>query len=413
MTSELLPLMLRVALFSSLAILALLALRRPLRRWLGATIAYQAWMLVPIVTIAALLPGRPAPRLLAIHELRPLQAMVRQATTPAASSEIDALLLAWACGAILMTFRLILGHRAFLRKAGKLARSGELYISASDIGPAAVGLFHPRIVVPHDFAQRYSPSEQVLVIAHEKVHIARGDASANLIAEILRCALWFNPLVHYGVRRFRQDQELACDAAVMQRHPRLRRVYAEALLKSHTGGFRPDAGLYSHWQHPHPTKERIMNLQHTLPGPVRRMSGRCLLAMLATTAFFATVAARAEQAGAAPRYAVALAIATSVDPGIPFQVRADGFTEAPDKSFPRVLTSAGEKFSVSKDEWRLDMMIHPAETPDKVWLAGKLFKGDILVSAPTLLTRVGEAAAIKVGDGNGAFDMAMTVTPQP
>jgi len=58
-------------------------------------------------------------------------------------------------------------------------------------------------------------------------------------------------------------------------------------------------------------------------------------------------------------------------------------------------------------------VVNPATTPDTVWLAGKLFKGSVLVTAPTLLARLGEPATVKVGEGEQTFSMAMTVSPQP
>lgn len=412
MASELIPLVLRAALFASLTILVLLLLRRPLRRWVGASLAYQAWLLVPLVVLASLLPARPAAQLLSVQVLRPVQALAIQATPSASPRELDYLLLAWACGTLAAAAWFILGHRAFLRKAGRLTRSGDLYVSTAGAGPASLGLVRPRIIVPHDFAQRYTAAEQALVLAHEQVHVARRDALANLLTAAFQCAFWFNPIVHLGARFLRQDQELACDAAVMRHHPRQRRTYAEALLKSHTGAFAA-TGLHCHWQSQHPTKERIMSLQHNPPGTFRRLAGRCTLALLAACAFSATLGARAEQAGSAQKYTVALTIATATEPTIAFKLQADEFIEAPDKSLPRVVTAAGEKFSVSKDEWRMEMTIHPANKPDEVWLAGKIFQGSALVSAPTLLARTGEAASVKVGEGDKAFSMGMTVTPQP
>jgi beta-lactamase regulating signal transducer with metallopeptidase domain len=412
MGSELSSLVLRAALFAGLAILIVLATRRPLRRWLGAAVAYQAWLIVPIVAAASLLPGRPGPALQSVQVLRPAQALAAHITTPLQSGQADALLLAWACGAAAMALWFFRGHRAFLRKAGRLTRLGAVYVSAGSAGPASVGLFRPRIVVPHDFATRYSPSAQLLVIAHEQVHIDRGDAGANLTAALFQCLFWFNPLVHLGARRFRQDQELACDAAVMRRHPHQRRAYAEALLTSHTGAFTA-AGIHCHWQTQHPTKERVMSLQQTPPGQLRRLAGRCTLALLVAGGFFATLGVRAAQPAATPKYAVALEIKDAGRLLVPLKLAADSFQETGKQSLPRVLTSAGEKFSVSSGEWRLDMVVSPANTPETVWLAGKLFKGTTLVTAPKLLARIGEAATVRVGDGDKDFSMAMTVTSQP
>lgn len=113
-----------------------------------------------------------------------------------------------------------------------------------------------------------------------------------------------------------------------------------------------------------------------------------------------------------PQYSVAMAIGEAKT-AVSFQLKAEGFEGDGKGSIPRVLTPAGKKFSVSTGEWRLDMIVHPAETSDKVWLTGKLFKGAALVTAPTLLARVGEPATVRVGEGDEAFSMAMTVTPQP
>lgn len=154
MASEFTLSLLRAALFTSIAIVLVSCARRPLRRWGGAALVYQAWLVVPALWFGT-------------------------------------------------------AQRAFLRRAGWLTRSGAVYVSATDAGPASVGLLRPRIVVPRDFDRRYSPLEQALILSHEQTHIARGDAVVNLLACAFQCVFWFNPL-----------QEIACDAIVMQRHPR-------------------------------------------------------------------------------------------------------------------------------------------------------------------------------------------------
>lgn len=399
MASELMPLLLRAALFSSLAILLLLTLRGLLRRWLGAALAYQGWLIVPVVVAASLLPASSAPQIVSVQALRPVQALAAQALPAPAPADDKLLLLGWAGGVAVTALWFTLGQRAFLRQA-----------RAGSAGPASCGLFRPRIVLPHDFATRYSPAEQALVLAHERAHIARGDLYANLLAALFQCVFWFNPMVHLGVRRFRQDQELACDAAVMQQHPQQRRAYAEALLKSHTGALAA-AGIHCHWQHPHPTKERIMSLQHTPPGNFRRLAGRCTLALLALGAFGATLGARAEQAASAPQYDVALDFDRSAQVTI-YAVQMV-VKEDDKQSTPRVLARAGEPFGVETDGWRLEVEPSRGSQPDTVWLAAKLYKDKQLVGTPKLLARIGEPATVRVGEGEHAFSIAMTVTQQP
>lgn len=408
-----------MTLCTSVAIMAALLARRPLRRAFGAAATYQAWLMVPAVAVAAglaaLLPEHAAPQILVVQAPQAVQQFAAQATPAGTFGQADIVLLAWAAGALIAMSWFVIAHHAFLRRAGTLTRSGAVYLSEADVGPASVGLLRPKIVVPRDFSQRYTCAEQALVIAHEQTHIARRDAIANLLAALLQCLFWFNPLMHLGLRVMRQDQELACDAAVVARHPHQRRVYAEALLKSHGGGAIIGAGIHCHWQSPHPTKERIMNLQHTLPGNPRRVAGRCLVAALAFGAAGAAFGVRAEATASASAYAVAMAIdATSVGRA-PFQVQGGAFEVDPGKgeSAPRVITHAGENFSVAANGWRAEMVLRPANGANEVWVYAKLFKGSELVSTPTLLSRIGEKATIQVGDSDQARTLSMIVTPQP
>ena len=54
---ELLQVLLKTTLSSSAAMLLVLALRGPVRRWLGASAAYLLWLAVPVALGAVLLPA--------------------------------------------------------------------------------------------------------------------------------------------------------------------------------------------------------------------------------------------------------------------------------------------------------------------------------------------------------------------
>lgn len=138
-----------------------------------------------------------------------------------------------------------------------------------------------------------------------------------------------------------------------------------------------------------------MRLQPTPSVTIRRLDGHCIVALLAAGAITAMPGAQAEQA-AAPVYAVQMAL------------EAGG-----EKSAPRVLVKAGEQFAVASGDWRIEMTVRQAKTSGDVWLAGKVFKGANIVSAPTLLAHLNEKAVIKVGDGDTPFTLSMTATPQP
>jgi len=414
MESDLILPLLRVALVTSAAIVLLLLVRKPLRRQFGAALAYAAWLIVPLIAAAALLPAYARPQVLSVQAPYAVQALVQQATPAGLPAQANYLAVVWAAGALASLLWLIAAHQTFLRRAGPLTRKGSIHVSAAAVGPASVGLLRPKIVVPRDFAERYTPAEQALIVAHEQVHIARRDAIANLAAALFGCLFWFNPLVHLGARAMRQDQELACDAAVMRRHSGQRRIYAEALLKSHTGPSSIGAGIHCHWQSPHPTKERIMHLQHTTPGKVRRTAGRIVLALLAAGTFGATLSVQAGQAQMAKAYSIALFIKAGSDTEAPFRIQADAFEKRDDEfAVPRVVAETGKPFSVASEGWRAEVTVRPGNAKNDVWLATRLFKDKELVATPTLLTRHGERATVKVGEGDKAFTLSMTVSPQP
>jgi len=76
-----------------------------------------------------------------------------------------------------------------------------------------------------------------------------------------------------------------------------------------------------------------------------------------------------------------------------------------------VLAKVGEQFAASSGEWRLEMTVRQSMTPGDVWLAGKVLKGNTIVSAPTLLAHLNEKATIKVGDSSNPFTLSMIVSP--
>jgi bla regulator protein BlaR1 len=385
--------LLRLTLCTSLALLLLLVIRTPLRRVLGAVLAYQAWSIVPLVTIAACWPTSAAPALHAAPTMQAVRTLAVQ-MLPAPSIQIDVLLLLWAGGMLAVAGRFCHTHWRFRHKAGQLRQEGNLYYSDGNAGPASVGLLAPIIIVPYDFAQRYTTAAQVLVIAHEQVHILRGDAWANLLQAAFQCVFWFNPLVHLAALRFRQDQELSCDAIVMMQHPHQRRSYAEALLASYRVPVSPQSGIHCQWQSRHPIKERFMQLQSIPPGFPRRLAGRCLVGILAASAVFATLAARAEERAAT--YSVAM----TIDAG-------------DTHSSPRVLAREGEPFAIATGPWRVDMTIRAAKQAGTVWVVSKVTRDGTVIGTPNLLTRVNEQAGVKAGDGTDPFALSMVVTPVP
>jgi len=279
MSADILAIMLRATLAASAAIIVVLLLRRPLRAAFGAQIAYAFWLLVPIATLAAFLPARRIfVRTTTAAESAPAiatAAPAEQITAPIAAAlpTFDAtplLLFIWLTGAVLGMLLIWRGQHAFLR-------------NADAAGPAVVGILRPRIVLPRDFDQRYTPAERELVLAHERAHIETLDAQINAFAALARCLNWFNPLFHIAHAALRVDQELACDARVMARHTNAKRVYAEAMLKTQLAAQIIPLGCQWPPIGAQPLKERIAMLARPRPTSIRIALGAAACAALTLT----------------------------------------------------------------------------------------------------------------------------------
>lgn len=221
---------------TSLLMAAVLIVRPLVRRLFGAGAAYALW-LVPALRL--ILP----PLDLSSPVLPTIAAMeIVRITAPAAPTAMPWLLVIWAAGAAGFAVWHLVGYRRFLRRALQGAVAGGDGVLATDAvaGPAAIGLFVPRILVPLDFATRFSPAERALAVAHEQTHHVRGDLWANAAALGMLCLHWFNPLAWAAYRAFRSDQELSCDAAVIgSAAAEQRAVYAAAMVKSAWGAAPP------------------------------------------------------------------------------------------------------------------------------------------------------------------------------
>jgi TonB family protein len=186
------------------------------------------------------------------------------------------LVATWAAGAAGLALSMLRSQRRFRAALGELQAhpDGSWRSRSARIGPAVIGAWRGRVVLPADFDARYDAVQRELVLRHERVHVARFDLAANLFAAALRCLHWFNPLQHYAVARFRFDQELAADAVVLAQAPQARRDYADAMLKTQLLDDPPPLGC--HWQPAHPLKERILMLKQPPPGAARAAFGATL-----------------------------------------------------------------------------------------------------------------------------------------
>jgi beta-lactamase regulating signal transducer with metallopeptidase domain len=259
----------RANLAAGLAVLLVLALRRPLRRRFGPEVAYGLWLAPLLAAAASLLPPRIQVVARAATELPPPPLL----HDLLGAGRAGPLLALWLCGVVLGAMALGWGQARFLRRA-RLGLEG----------PALVGVIAPRFVTPHGYEDGFTAEERAIIRAHERMHMDRGDTAINALIAALQVLCWFNPLVHWAAHCARHDQELACDAAVVARHPRMRRRYAETLFKTQLAAGALPLGCRWPAPAPHPLEERIALLRQRTPRVRRHLAGTVSVLVLAAGA---------------------------------------------------------------------------------------------------------------------------------
>ncbi|MCY0389965.1 M56 family metallopeptidase [Robbsia sp. Bb-Pol-6] len=138
---------------------------------------------------------------------------------------------AWYAASIIMILMLLTGaiHLQWRKRhwTPALVCGVPVYLS-SDVGPAVVGLFRPRIVLPTWLLD--SPEEQqAAVVAHEESHIDAYDPVLLTVALCLIVLMPWNVPLWWQLRRLRCAIEIDCDARVLKAGHKLA-VYGETLI---------------------------------------------------------------------------------------------------------------------------------------------------------------------------------------
>ena len=397
-TSEMLQIVWAATLAVGVAALLLMVLPRLLRRRFGAGVGYAAWWLLAAAFIASLLPGR-------VVETAGVPNALQAVAQPVAMMPFEAIvdrshwwLAAWLIGAIAMALRLWWQQRRFERALGELRPLRDrLWRAQASLGlPAVVGAVRARIVLPADFAERYDSQQRRLMLAHERRHLQRGDPLANLAIAFVRCLFWFNPLVHLAATRFRHDQELACDQAVVAAHPHSRRAYGEAMLK--TLMTDRQAPLGCHWGFSHPMKERVMQLKSPMPRAWVRRAGIAAVATLALGTGFVVWSA---QPG---RVLVRTAATTVADADMlaDIRVKIDDGALLPSGLRPIRFGDRMEyTYRDAGKELRLLATVQPAGK-GRFDIQASLERDGKVVATPRLITEDGKPAVVRVGEETAA-----------
>jgi TonB family protein len=285
--------------WSSLGLLFVLLLRRPLRRAFGASPAFALWALPPLFCLLPWLPATSLPTTLPLLRVMPLDTSALTTDTPVAMTTFGLGTL-WLVGVIACAARLLVCYTRLLRQGRQLdvaTRTALLpilqgfspqRIRIADQGPAVLWALRPRLLLPADFLQRFDADERACVLRHELTHLRRGDAWWSLIAELMLALLWFHPLAWLALPRFRLDQELACDERSLRDAPEQRSQYAHTLLHSTGMSFAP---AITPWLNQPQLKERLLMIQQVAFSVSRRRIGYVVLALLMSSSVMVAQAA--------------------------------------------------------------------------------------------------------------------------
>lgn len=241
-------------LVTTLLMAAILCVRKPVAKLFGPGVAYALWLIPAARLLMPSLEGEPVPVLengssisdtvrqsvLSDIPVQASAALTNGNTSSLPTVDFVALgVTFWLGGAALFFIIQMIRYASMrddlLAEAEEITTINGVKVVASDLvaGPLAFGLFKRYIAVPQDFTKTYSPAERELALAHEMAHHTSGDLFANLVAFIILCLQWFNPIAWMSWNAFRFDQEAACDARVLAgKGAEVRAIYGQALART-------------------------------------------------------------------------------------------------------------------------------------------------------------------------------------
>ena len=108
----------------------------------------------------------------------------------------------------------------------------NVYVLDGITTPFVLGLLRPKIYLPSGLKEQ----EQAHILLHEQRHIDRDDHIFRVVAFLVLCLHWFNPLVWAAFMLSGRDMEMSCDEAVTRHMGGDERAdYAQCLLRCTAG----------------------------------------------------------------------------------------------------------------------------------------------------------------------------------
>lgn len=149
--------------------------------------------------------------------------------------------------------------------------------------PLTYGIFRPVILMPKQTNWENAGQLQY-VLSHEYVHIYRFDTITKLIATIVFCIHWFNPMIWVMYILFNRDIELACDESVVRQFGETSKsAYARVLIdmEARQSGLLPFCNNFSK----NAIEERIRSIMKTKKTTMGLAVGSLVLIIIIITLF--------------------------------------------------------------------------------------------------------------------------------
>lgn len=184
----------------------------------------------------------------------------------------------WLSCSALMTLYLLLASARLRRRTACLSRevvqNVEVIVTES-MGPALLGIWRPRVVVPRWFMEQF-PQTQQLILEHERQHIAARDPLLLWGGILLVIALPWNLPMWWQLHRLRLAIELDCDLRVLRGGAEVER-YGDVLLTVARRAIQAPAVIIS-------MSEPVSALERRVHNLMPRSGGRQLLRVFAAAA---------------------------------------------------------------------------------------------------------------------------------
>jgi beta-lactamase regulating signal transducer with metallopeptidase domain len=113
----------------------------------------------------------------------------------------------------------------------RLVRAPEVLMTSRALPPLvwSMGLW-PRVILPAELFARLSSEAQGTILAHELIHIRRGDDLVRFLELAAKTVFWWHPVAWWASWQLRELEEQCCDARVLELVPHPPRMYAAALV---------------------------------------------------------------------------------------------------------------------------------------------------------------------------------------